>query len=138
MNATSCAVARRRSASERRARRRPYDHQVPRAQRGDVARRYGATLGGEPDGVRLISAKRADEVALWLEEPRAVVSGDAIIGDQRGGLRPCPWYRSDDGRAITLRALRPLLELPVGLVLPTHGEPVYENAREALARALEP
>jgi hypothetical protein len=24
--------------------------------REDVARRYGATLGGEPDGVRLISA----------------------------------------------------------------------------------
>jgi hypothetical protein len=106
--------------------------------REDVARRYGATLGGEPDGVRVISAERAEEVALWLEGPRAVVFGDAIIGDQKGGLRPCPWYRSDEGRAITLQALRPLLELPVELVLPAHGEPVYENAREALARALEP
>lgn len=106
--------------------------------REDVVRRYGATLGGEPNGVRVISAQRADEVALWLEEPRAVAFGDAIIGDQKGGLRPCPWYRSDEGREITLRALRPLLDLPVELVLPAHGEPVYENAREVLARALEP
>ena len=105
--------------------------------RDEVARRYGATLGGEPEGVRAISAERADEVALWLEEPRAVVFGDAIIGDQKGGLRPCPWFRSDEGRAITLRALRPLLDLPVELVLPAHGEPVLQNGRDALARALQ-
>ncbi len=105
--------------------------------RDEVARRYGATLGGEPAGVRAIPAERADEVALWLEEPRAVVFGDAIIGDRAGGLRPCPWFRSDEGREITLRALQPLLDLPVELVLPAHGEPVVDGARNALARALE-
>jgi glyoxylase-like metal-dependent hydrolase (beta-lactamase superfamily II) len=104
--------------------------------RDDVARRYGAKLGGEPSGVRAITAERADEVALWLEEPRAVVFGDAIIGDQQGGLRPCPWYRSEEGRQITRRALLPLLDLPVELVLPAHGEPVLENGRDALAAAL--
>jgi glyoxylase-like metal-dependent hydrolase (beta-lactamase superfamily II) len=105
--------------------------------RDDVSRRYGATLGGAPVGVRAISAERGDEVALWLEEPRAVVFGDAIIGDREGGLRPCPWFRSDEGRELTLRALRPLLDLPIDLVLPAHGEPVADDAHGTLARALD-
>jgi len=33
-------------------------------------------------------------------------------------------------------ALAPLLELPVDRVLVSHGEPVLENGREAIARAL--
>ena len=48
--------------------------------RNEVARRYGARLGGEVEGVRAFSAARADEVALWLETPRAVVFGDAVLG----------------------------------------------------------
>jgi hypothetical protein len=32
--------------------------------------------------------------------------------------------------------LLPLLELPVEVVLPAHGEPVLANGREALALAL--
>jgi hypothetical protein len=104
--------------------------------RDDVARRYGAKLGGVPEGVRAFSAERADEVALWLEEPRALVFGDAIMGDQRGGLRLCPWFRSDEGREITVRAWQPLVDLPVEVVLTAHGEPVLEGAREALARVL--
>jgi len=105
--------------------------------RDEVARRYGAKLGGEPDGVRVYSAERGDEVALWLEEPRAVVFGDAVIGDQAGGLRLSPWYRSDEGREVTRRALLQLLDLPVELVLPSHGEPVLGQGHDALARALE-
>jgi hypothetical protein len=106
--------------------------------RDEVARRYGAKLGGEPDGVGAFSAERGDEVALWLEEPRAVVFGDAVLGDQKGGLRLTPWSRSDEGLEITRRALLPLLDLPVELVLPSHGDPVLEHGRDALARALEP
>lgn len=48
--------------------------------------------------MRTFSAERGDEVALWLEEPCAVVFGDAVICDQEGGLRLSPWYRSDEGR----------------------------------------
>ena len=106
--------------------------------RDEVARRYSAKLGGEPDGVRTFSAERGDEFALWLEEPRAVVFGDAVIGDQAGGLRLSPWYRSDEGREVTRRALQPLLDLPVELVLPSHGDPVLDHGRDALVRALEP
>ena len=105
--------------------------------REEVARRYGAKLGGEPEGVRVFPAERGDEVAIWLEDPRALVFGDAILGDQQGGLRFSPWYRSDEGREITRRALTPLLDLPVELVLPSHGEPVLEGAYDALARVLQ-
>jgi glyoxylase-like metal-dependent hydrolase (beta-lactamase superfamily II) len=78
---------------------------------------------------------------VWLEEPRALVPGDRLLGDGRGGLRLCPesWLRYlpgppglDDLRA----ALRPLLELPVERVLPSHGDPVLKDGREAIRAAL--
>jgi hypothetical protein len=34
-------------------------------------------------------------------------------------------------------ALRPLLDLPIELILVSHGEPVLAGGREALARALQ-
>jgi glyoxylase-like metal-dependent hydrolase (beta-lactamase superfamily II) len=104
--------------------------------RDEIARRHGAKLGGTPAGVRSFSAARGDEVALWLEEPRAVVFGDAVLGDQRGGLRLAPWFVDDEGRERTRKALLPLLDLPVELVLPAHGNPVLTDAKAALAKAL--
>lgn len=106
--------------------------------RDDVARRYGARLGGDVAGVRSFSAERADEVAYWLERPRTVVFGDAVLGDNTGGLRITPWARNAEGLEQTRQALLPLLELPIEVVLPAHGNAVLENGREALARALEP
>jgi hypothetical protein len=106
--------------------------------RDAVARRYGARLGGDVPGVRTFSAERGDEVALWLEEPRALVFGDAILGDQAGGLRLTPWARNAEGLERTRQALLTLLDLPAEIALPSHGEPVMANAHEALARALEP
>ena len=107
--------------------------------RDEVARRYGGRMGGDVAGVRPFSAERADEVAYWLEEPRAVVFGDAVLGDQKGGLlRITPWARNAEGLEQTRQALLPLLELPIEVVLPAHGNPVLSNGRDALARALEP
>jgi glyoxylase-like metal-dependent hydrolase (beta-lactamase superfamily II) len=106
--------------------------------RDDVARRYGGRLDGDVNGVRAFSAERADEVAYWLEGARAVVFGDAVLGDQAGGLRITPWARNAEGLEKTRQALLPLLELPVEVVLPAHGNAVLANGREALARALEP
>jgi hypothetical protein len=106
--------------------------------RDAVARRYGARLGGDVAGVRAFSAERGDEVALWLEEPRALVFGDAILGDQAGGLRLTPWARNAEGLERTRQALLALLDLPAEIALPSHGNPVLANAHEALARALEP
>ena len=88
------------------------------------------------DGV-VEPAERQQEVVLWLEEPRALVFGDAMLGDQRGGLRVCPWFKFDYERARTVEALRPLLDLPVELVLPAHGNVVLSGGHAVLARALE-
>jgi len=105
--------------------------------RDEVVRRHGAKLGGTPAGTRSFSAARGDEIALWFEGPRAVAFGDAVIGDQRGGLRLAPWFVDDEGRARTRAALTTLLDLPVELVLPAHGNPVLADGKSALAKALE-
>jgi glyoxylase-like metal-dependent hydrolase (beta-lactamase superfamily II) len=73
-----------------------------------------------------------------LEQPRAVVFGDAVLGDQKGGLRITPWARDAEGLEKTRRALLPLLDLPIEVVLPAHGNTVLADGRDALARALEP
>jgi glyoxylase-like metal-dependent hydrolase (beta-lactamase superfamily II) len=108
--------------------------------RDDVAQRYGARLGGEVNGVQAFSAERGNErgieMAYWLEQPRAVVFGDAVLGDQEGGLRITPWSRNAEGLERTRKALLKLLDLPVEIVLPAHGNPVLANGHEALARAL--
>jgi glyoxylase-like metal-dependent hydrolase (beta-lactamase superfamily II) len=106
--------------------------------RDGIARRYGGRLGGDVAGVRAFSAERADEVAYWLERPRAVVFGDAVLGDNAGGLRITPWARNAEGLEKTRRALLPLLDLPIEVALPAHGNAVLANGRDALARALEP
>jgi glyoxylase-like metal-dependent hydrolase (beta-lactamase superfamily II) len=105
--------------------------------RGAVVGRYDAELDRLPAGVRSFPAERGDEVVLWLEDARALVFGDAVLGDQKGGLRVCPWFRTDADRARTVEALRRLLELPAALALPSHGNVVLSGARDALARALE-
>jgi glyoxylase-like metal-dependent hydrolase (beta-lactamase superfamily II) len=104
--------------------------------RESIARRFGALLGGEVAGVRAFSAERGDEVAFWLEQPQALVFGDAILGNQAGGLRLTPWSKDAAGLERTRQALLPLLELPVEIVLPAHGNTVLSDGRAALAEAL--
>ena len=89
-----------------------------------------------PGAVRPLAAAAWQETLFWLPAPRALVAGDLLLGTADGSLRLAPepwWERGGDPRA----ALRRLLDLPVELVLPTHGEPVRAGARDALARALE-
>jgi glyoxylase-like metal-dependent hydrolase (beta-lactamase superfamily II) len=95
--------------------------------------REGEALPGGLDAFRTL---RADEVALWLPEQRALVFADAVLGTGAGGLRVCPdsWLTIDPDE---FRAeLRRLLELPAELVLTAHGEPVLASGRAALERAL--
>ena len=78
---------------------------------------------------------------VWLPGPRALVPGDRLLGDDAGGLRVCPpgWLRylepglSYDKLCV---ALRRLLELPVEMVLVSHGAPVLRYGRTAIERAL--
>ena len=111
----------------------------------DVARRYSVTETPAADvrvkGVDPLPVAGADETMLWLSEPRALVVGDRLLGDGRGGLRICPqsWldYIEPSVTVDELRErLRPLLELPVEAVLVSHGEPVLSDGGAALAAAL--
>jgi hypothetical protein len=118
-----------------------------RRSRDEVVRRFGATATRRaadlPAGVEAIRIRNAGETMLWLPGPRALVPGDRLLGDDRGGLRPCPpgWlrYLQPGLTADELReAMRSLLDLPIELVLVSHGEPVLENGQAAIERALRP
>jgi hypothetical protein len=114
-----------------------------RRSRDEVAERYGASTsrarGALPEGVEPVPIRRAGETMFWLPKPAALVPGDRLIGDRRGGLRLCPrsWIGYTGSTLDEVReALRPLLELPVQRVLVSHGEPVLRNGRGAIERAL--
>ena len=73
------------------------------------------------------------DLVLWVESRRAVVIGDTLI-DRGGGLEIGDnWLPEGMTREQVAEGLRPLLERPVELVLPTHGAP---TDRAALERAL--
>ena len=88
-----------------------------------------------PGGVEPRDAVRYDESIMWIPAHRALVFGDVVLGSP---LRLCPesWL-GQSTHADLKDALRPLLERPVELVLPSHGEPVVENASDALAAILD-
>ena len=91
--------------------------------------------------MRTVRVPRAGEVMVWLEEHRALVPGDRLLGDDAGGLRLCPpsWmsYLDSDITQDELRAaLAPLRELPIEMVLVTHGTPVLADGARAVELAL--
>jgi glyoxylase-like metal-dependent hydrolase (beta-lactamase superfamily II) len=97
--------------------------------------RVGETL---PGGARAIDAGRAFEVVFWLPSHRAVAVGDVLLGDGPGSARLCPasWLGGGKTPAHLRAVLRPLLELPLELVLLTHGDAIEDDATGALAHAL--
>jgi hypothetical protein len=116
-----------------------------RRSRDAVAERYGASTSRAkktlPNGVETIPIRRAGETMVWIPEHAALVPGDRILGGRDGGLRLSPdsWLRylpSGMTGAELREALRPLLRLPIELVLVSHGEPVLSGGRDALERAL--
>jgi hypothetical protein len=85
---------------------------------------------GVPDAT--VDARPAfypDERVLWLAEHRALTFGDSFPG----GPVPDDWLPAGQTRADYRTWLASLLELPVELVLPTHGDP---GGRDLLERAL--
>lgn len=124
---------------------------------GELAERYGATVwlqeraaaqldtpvsnpfsAGDvlPGGVIAVDAQPADETLYWFPEQRALVPGDALLGNDDGGLRVSPDGLDAASETDLKVALRGLLDLPVELVLVSHGEPVLEGGTAALAQAL--
>ena len=86
-----------------------------------------------PVGVEAFPGMEPNDLVLWVESRRALVAGDTLI-DRGNGLEfPVDWADKGVPPEQILQQLRPLLELPVELVLPTHGAP---TDRAALERAL--
>lgn len=118
---------------------------APARGKAAVARRAGAVsdpFGPAdllPGGIEAFRTARAAEVVYWIPAHRALVPGDVLLGDGAGGVRMCPesWLPKGLTHAELAESLRPLLELPVERVLVSHGEPVLEDGRAALAAALE-
>jgi hypothetical protein len=117
-----------------------------RRSRDELAHRYDASTSRArknlPRDVETVVIQGAGETMVWLPKVRALIPGDRLLGNDAGGVRLCPdsWLRylpSGMRQAELREALRPLLELPVELVLVSHGGPVLENGREAIAAALE-
>lgn len=128
----------------------------------DLVRKYGITLAeagtGSPDlawlrggdrlageahlyaagdrltlGIDVFPGRARNDVVLWIESRRVVIAGDTLA-DFGGGLQiPPQGLTPDITRGQVARGLRPLLELPIERVLPTHGTP---TDRGALERAL--
>ncbi|MFM9042756.1 MAG: hypothetical protein ACKOPI_01155 [bacterium] len=109
---------------------------------GDAMERF-ACDDHIPAGVQPIPIEGAGETMFWLEAHGALVPGDRLIGDGTGGLRVCPpsWVEEsvpgglDPG--VLEERLAPLLDLPVEMVLVSHGEPVLVDAAKAIAQAID-
>lgn len=114
-----------------------YGAEVWAAEQGGVVTNAFAPAEALPGGLIGIDARLAEETIYWLPEQRALVPGDAIVGDENGGLRVCPesWLSGTTPVELKL-ALAGLLDLPVELVLVSHGEPVLEDGLAALLPAL--
>ncbi len=117
---------------------------APSRGRAAVARRAGTVtdafqVGDRlPDEIEAFATSRGTEVVYWIGPQRALVPGDVLLGDGRGGIRMCPesWLQTGGSHAQLAESLRPLLHLPVERVLLSHGEPVLEGGNKALAAAL--
>jgi glyoxylase-like metal-dependent hydrolase (beta-lactamase superfamily II) len=102
----------------------------------------GDTLPGDveplPGGVEPVPGGYSDEFLLWVPAHRALVSGDVFLGGERGfRVQPDSWLADELTHEALRERLRPVLDLPVELLLPTHGDPVAEDALGTLRAALE-
>jgi hypothetical protein len=115
-----------------------------RRDREPLAERYGANSSrawnAVPAGVEPKPMRGAGETIYWLPGAAALLFGDRLIGAGPGEVRVCPesWLsgvRVD--RQGLAHLMRPLIELPVEMLLVSHGEPLLHGGRAALAGALK-
>jgi glyoxylase-like metal-dependent hydrolase (beta-lactamase superfamily II) len=86
-----------------------------------------------PLGVEAFPGWTHNDLVIWVETRRAVIAGDTLADFGRGIEINTRWLRAGVTREHVAEGLRPLLELPVERLLPTHGAP---TGREALVHAL--
>jgi hypothetical protein len=100
-----------------------------------------------PGGLVAIHAAPLEEVFFWDAGRAALISGDLLLGAGESGeghepidhLHLCPesWLPGRDGPAVLHRTIREVLELPIEIVLPSHGRLVLGDGRAALRLALD-
>jgi glyoxylase-like metal-dependent hydrolase (beta-lactamase superfamily II) len=88
--------------------------------------------GSWPFGITAYAGREENDLVLWLPSVEAIVVGDTLA-DPGGGLDVQLGGRTHTTRDEVVERLRPLLDLPIELVLPAHGEP---TDRAALERVL--
>ena len=115
--------------------------------RAAVARRVPVTdvfrAGDDlPGGLVALEARPRSEVLLWEPRTQALIVGDALLGDgEKGtGLHACPasWLPESTSLNDLRASLRPALDLPVELILTSHGAPVLTDAAAQLAQVATP
>jgi glyoxylase-like metal-dependent hydrolase (beta-lactamase superfamily II) len=105
---------------------------APPPDEGDTSPVPGAVFSAGdrlPVGVEAFPGAEPNDLVLWIERRRALVVGDTFITTGAGIEFP-DWANLG---VPPEQILEPLLELPVELVLPTHGSP---TDRAALERSL--
>jgi glyoxylase-like metal-dependent hydrolase (beta-lactamase superfamily II) len=107
----------------------PPDPPDPDPVRGEVFR-AGDTL---PFGVRAFEGFEPNDLVLYVESRHAVVVGDTLIERGNGLELHREWPVQAVGPEEVAERLRPLLDLPIDVVLPTHADPAD---RAPLERAL--
>jgi glyoxylase-like metal-dependent hydrolase (beta-lactamase superfamily II) len=86
-----------------------------------------------PVGVEAFPGRLPNDVVLWIESWRAVIAGDTLVDFGQGLEIPVEWLPAGVTREQVAHGLEMLLDLPVEIVLATHGGP---TDRAALGRAL--
>jgi glyoxylase-like metal-dependent hydrolase (beta-lactamase superfamily II) len=108
----------------------------------DVAWLLGATKSAAhlysagdrlPVGVEAFPGRLPNDVVLWIESSRAAIAGDTLVDFGQGLEIPVEWLPADVTREQVAKGLEKLLDLPVEVVLATHGGP---TDKAALAHAL--
>jgi glyoxylase-like metal-dependent hydrolase (beta-lactamase superfamily II) len=91
-----------------------------------------------PGGIEGRTTEHRAEAVLWIPSHNALAAGDLLLGTVDGSVRVVPdsWLRPGVTGAMIRDGLRPLLDLPVELLLLTHGAPVLDDARAKLAAAI--
>jgi hypothetical protein len=99
---------------------------------GDENVRWYAAGDRLPIGIEAYAGREHNDLVLWKESVGAVIAGDSFA-DFGTGLALNEWLRGGVTHQQVIERLRPLLDLPVEVVCPTHGAP---TDRGALERAL--
>ena len=86
--------------------------------------------------VQPVEGAPEEQVVYFIRPHRALVVAEIFAGDGRGGLALVPSPALQD-RAALDRSLRAIAELPVELVLVSHGEPVLRDGRRAIESAIQ-